>query len=124
METKQLVCVNCPKGCSITVTLDNGKVVDIKGYTCDKGRNYAAQETVRPMRVLTSTVKVEGAALRVLPVITDREIPLDLCEKAMEEIRQLDVKAPIKVNDVIVADFLGTGANLVASRSMKHKKSP
>jgi CxxC motif-containing protein len=119
METKQLVCVNCPKGCNITVTLDNGKVVDIKGYTCDKGKNYAAQETVRPMRVLTSTVKVEGAALRVLPVITDKEIPLDLCEKAMEEIRQLDVKAPIKVNDVIVADFLGTGANLVASRSMK-----
>ena len=71
------------------------------------------------MRVLTSTIKVENAALRVLPVITDKEIPLDLCEQAMEEIRKLDVKAPVKVNDVIVEDFLGTGANLVASRSMK-----
>jgi CxxC motif-containing protein len=119
METKTLVCVNCPKGCNITVTLDQGKVVDIKGYTCDKGKNYAAQETVRPMRVLTSTVKIENAPLRVLPVITDQEIPLDLCDKAMEEIRKLDVKAPVKVNDVIVKDFLGTGVNLVASRSMK-----
>ncbi len=119
METKKLVCVNCPKGCNITVTLDNGKVVDIQGYTCEKGKNYAAQETVRPMRVLTSTVKVENASLRVLPVITDAEIPLDLCDQAMEEIRKLDVKAPIKVNDVIVKDFLGTGVNLVASRSMK-----
>ncbi|MCH3961792.1 MAG: DUF1667 domain-containing protein [Solobacterium sp.] len=119
METKTLVCVNCPKGCSITVTVDQGKVIDIKGYTCEKGKNYAAQETIRPMRVLTSTVKIENAPLRVLPVITDREIPLDLCDKAMAEIRKLDVRAPIHVNDVIVHDFLGTGADLVASRSMK-----
>lgn len=119
METKQLVCVNCPKGCNITVTLDNGKVIDVKGYTCEKGKNYAAQETVRPMRVLTSTVKIEGAPLRVLPVMTDQEIPLDLCEKAMVEIRTIDVKAPIQMNDVIVPNFLGTGANLIASRSMK-----
>jgi CxxC motif-containing protein len=102
METKKLVCVNCPKGCNITVTLDNGKVVDIKGYTCDKGQELRCSGNRRPMRVLTSTVKIENAPLRVLPVITDQEIPLDLCDQAMEEIRKLDVKAPVKVNDVIV----------------------
>ncbi len=122
MEKKELICVNCPKGCRITVTLDNGKVADIQGYTCEKGRNYAAQETIRPMRVLTSTVKIENGTARVLPVITEKEIPLDMVNQAMEKIRTIDVYAPIKVNDVIVPDFLHTGVDLVASRSMNEKK--
>ena len=118
MEKKELICVNCPKGCHITVTLDHGKVTDIQGYTCEKGKNYAAQETIRPMRVLTSTVKLEGGTLRVLPVITSKEIPLDLCHEAMDAIRKIDVKAPVKMDDVIVKDFLHTGADLLASRSI------
>lgn len=122
MEKKELICVNCPKGCRITVTLDNGKVTDIQGYTCEKGRNYAAQETIRPMRVLTSTVKIENGTARVLPVITEKEIPLDMVNQAMEKIRTIDVYAPIKVNDVIVPDFLHTGVDLIASRSMNEKK--
>ncbi len=118
-EEKQLVCVNCPKGCRITVTLENGIVKDIQGFSCPQGKAYAAQETIRPMRVLTSTVRIEDGFLRVLPVITDKEIPLDLCEEAMEQIRQFRVKAPVKVGQVLIPNFLGTGANLVASRSMK-----
>lgn len=119
MEEKELVCVNCPKGCRIRVTLQDGQVTHIEGYSCDKGRSYAAQETVRPMRVLTSTVKIEHAPLRVLPVITNKEIPLDLCPQAMEVIRGLVVEAPVVMDQVLIRNFLDTGANLVASRSMK-----
>ena len=119
MEQKELVCVNCPKGCRITVTLEDGKVKEIRGFSCDKGKQYAAQETTRPMRILTTTVRIEGARLRVLPVITDKEIPLDQMSEAMDQVRKITVQAPIKVNDVIIADFLGTDANLVASRSME-----
>ena len=120
-ETKNLICVNCPKGCRITVTLEDGKVTDIKGYTCEKGKNYAAQETIRPMRVLTSTIRINNGTLAVLPVITNKEIPLDLCEEAMDEIRKIVVDAPVSVDDVIVKDFLHTGADLAASRSMNRK---
>ncbi len=119
MENKELICVNCPMGCRITVTLDEGRVIDIKGYTCEKGKNYAAQETVRPMRVLTSTVRINGALARVLPVITSQEIPLDMMEEAMEAVRKLTVDAPVRVNQVLIPHFLGTDADLVASRSMK-----
>lgn len=120
MEEKELICVNCPKGCRIHVKIDAGKVVDIQGYSCDKGKNYAAQETIRPMRVLTSTVKVENGTMRVVPVITNKEIPLDMMEEAMKAIRKLDIEAPVVMDQVIVKDFLGTGADLLASRSMKH----
>ena len=30
MEQKELVCVNCPKGCRITVELEDGKVQAIR----------------------------------------------------------------------------------------------
>lgn len=119
MEQKELVCVNCPKGCRITVTLEDGKVKEIQGFSCDKGKQYAAQETTRPMRILTTTVRIEGARLRVLPVITDKEIPLDQMQEAMKQVRKITVQAPIKVSDIIIRNFLGTDANLVASRSME-----
>lgn len=118
METKELVCVNCPMGCRITVTMDEGKLLDIKGYTCDRGKNYAAQECIRPMRILTSTVRIENAEFRVLPVITSKEIPLDMMEEAMQQIRCISVQAPVQVSQVLVHDFLHTGADLIASRSM------
>ena len=83
METKELICVNCPKGCRITVTLADGKVQSITGNSCPKGAEYAAKETTRPERILTSTVRIEGGLWRVLPVITSGAIPLDQMEAVM-----------------------------------------
>lgn len=119
-EVKELICVNCPKGCHITVTLEDSKVIDVKGYSCEKGKKYAEVETVRPMRVLTSTVKINEGTLRVLPVMTDSEIPLDQMKEAMDLIRKIQVDAPVEMNQILVKNFLGTDANLIASRSMKH----
>ena len=39
--------------------------------------------------------------------------------EAMDEIKTIKVSAPIAVNQVLVADFLGTGVNLVSSRTMQ-----
>lgn len=119
MRETELVCVNCPKGCKIKVKLDGNEVIAVEGYSCDKGLNYAKQEVVRPTRVLTSTVKIIGADSRVLPVITDGEIPLDIWEESMEAIRKMEVLAPVSVNEIIAPNFLETGINLVAGRSMK-----
>ena len=116
---KELVCVNCPMGCRITVTMENDDIVSVTGNTCPRGREYAIKECIRPERILTSTVKVNGGLHRVLPVITDKEIPLDQIFEAMDIIKQTEVTAPIEEGDVIVKDILGTGADVIASRSMK-----
>ena len=63
---KQLVCVNCPKGCRITVTFEQERITDIIGYSCEQGKNYAAQESVDPMRILTSTVRIHYGCFRLL----------------------------------------------------------
>jgi CxxC motif-containing protein len=119
METKELICVNCPKGCRITVTLADGKVQSITGNSCPKGAEYAAKETTRPERILTSTVRIEGGLWRVLPVITSGAIPLDQMEAVMKTVRTVRVEAPVAMNQVLVENINGLGVDLIASRSME-----
>ncbi|MBQ9047182.1 MAG: DUF1667 domain-containing protein [Solobacterium sp.] len=118
METKELICVNCPMGCRVSVTIEAGEVLSVTGNSCPRGEAYARQESIRPMRILTSTVKIDHALHRVLPVITSKDIPLDMMDAAMEEIRRVTVDAPVKMNDVLIENLLGTGADVIASRSM------
>ncbi|MCR4760695.1 MAG: DUF1667 domain-containing protein [Oscillospiraceae bacterium] len=115
---KELICVNCPVGCRLSVTVEENRVTNVSGNRCPRGKAYAETECIRPERILTTTVRISGAIHRVLPVITEQAIPLDLIADAMKEIGQIRVDAPVSSGDVIVKDLLGTGVNLVASRSM------
>ena len=118
-ETKQLICVNCPKGCRITVTTQDGKAVEVSGYSCENGKSYALQESICPMRILTSTVKIHHGPLQVLPVMSEKEIPLHVWRQAMEEVKSVCVEAPVSIGQIILEDLCGTGVRLIASRSMK-----
>ncbi len=117
--TKSLICVNCPLGCALTVTVEQDKVTAVSGNQCPRGKAYAETESIRPMRILTTTVRITNALHRVLPVISEREIPLDLVMNAMDAVRDVKVDAPVRVGDVIVENLAGTGVNLIAARSME-----
>ncbi len=121
MEEKELICVNCPMGCRVRVQLEGNTVISVTGNQCPRGKKYAEQESICPMRILTSTVTVENGQHRVLPVITSAEIPLSMMEDAMKEIRRVSVRAPITMDQVIIHDLLGTGADVIASRSMAER---
>ena len=58
MKKKELICIGCPMGCSITVTMEKENIVEIQGYTCPKGKAYAEKEVTNPTRIVTSTVTV------------------------------------------------------------------
>ncbi len=122
MTEKELICVNCPMGCRVRVQLDGDKVVSVSGNSCIRGKIYAEKECVRPERILTTTVKVENGSHRVIPVITDKEIPLDMIFEAMEIIKKAAVSAPVSEGQIIIENILGSGANVIASRSMNKVK--
>ena len=109
-----LTCIVCPKGCELRVELDeNGKIKDVSGYTCKRGLVYAEAECTHPTRTVTSTVRtVDGA---ILPVKTSSAIPKELIFAAMKEINAARAAADAKIGDVIIADVLGTGADVVAT---------
>jgi CxxC motif-containing protein len=69
------------------------------------------------MRVLMTLVRVEDGRDRVVSVKTDRPIPLRLFPQAMDRVRELSVKAPVRIGTVIEKDFLSTDANLVTTRT-------
>ena len=66
------------------------------------------------MRILTSTVKVDGED-RLVPVRSDRPIPKELLMDCMAVIRRTVVKAPVSTYDIIIPDGCGCGANIVAT---------
>lgn len=113
---KELTCINCPLGCSVTVTMeDDGTITDITGNTCKRGEVYARNEVKNPVRTITSTVKVEGGSAYSVPVKTSDAIPKEKMKEAMVEINEALAKAPIKVGDVIIDSIAGTGIKLVAT---------
>ena len=101
MKTKELICVSCPIGCAVTVTLDdNNEVVSVTGNTCKRGDSYARQECTHPERMLTSTVKVTGSRLPVVPVKSAKPVPKELLLDCMQEINRVTVQAPVHIGDV------------------------
>ncbi|NMP38212.1 MAG: DUF1667 domain-containing protein [Clostridiales bacterium] len=114
---KNIVCVSCPLGCPIEVTIENGEVVSVKGNTCKRGDNYARTEMTAPKRSLTSTVKVDGGVLPVVPVKSAAPVPKELMFDCMKEINKVTVKAPVAIGDVVIKNILNTGVDIVATNN-------
>lgn len=118
LETKELNCINCPMGCLLTVTLEDGKITQVTGNTCPRGEKYAHQELTDPRRMLTSTVRVEGGALPLLPVVSADTLPKGKILECAAALRTVTVTAPVKAGAVVAANILGLGVDIVASRDM------
>ena len=115
---KEIICTICPKGCTVTV---EGVVDDVKaeGYGCKRGLEYAIAEYTSPVRILTTTVKVEGNDSDLLPVRSEKPLPKDKILDCMEVIKKTSVKLPVKQYDVVVKDICNTGVDIVATKDIK-----
>jgi len=123
MEGKEIICISCPKGCRITVQNRGEEIISITGNDCPKGIKYAEEEFINPLRILPTMVKVLGGELPLVSVKTEKAIPKRLLLKAMTEIAEIEVKAPVKIGQVIKGDLMGTGVSLVATRNIKRVDS-
>lgn len=115
---EELICVNCPMGCRLLVVHEGGKILEIKGNQCKRGAAYAEKEIFCPERLVTTTVRIDGAASPLLPVKTSRPVLKDLTFDVVEAARDVRVQAPIARGAVILKNVLNTGADLVATRSL------
>ena len=43
MEKREMICIMCPMGCHLTVTID-GENIDVKGNSCNRGVVFAKEE--------------------------------------------------------------------------------
>lgn len=118
-EKIPLTCIICPMGCSMEVEVETDagghkKLLSVKDNGCKRGEQYASKELQNPTRTLTTTIKVEGGLLPVVPVKTAGEVPKASLLQCMEVVRRASCKAPVKRGDILLYDLLGTGINVIA----------
>ena len=114
--TRELTCIVCPRGCDLTVTIEDGKVISVGGNACRRGVTYAENECTHPVRTVTSTMACENGA--VVSVKTDRPIPKELVFDCMKAINAAKAPEGTKIGDVLIANVLGTDANIVATQNV------
>lgn len=116
---KEMVCIVCPMSCHLSVELnEKEEVISVTGNTCPRGEKYARNEMMNPMRMLTSTVKLEQGLYKRLPVILSAEIPKSKMFEVMSALNEVTVYAPIKRNDIIIENVCNLSVNVIASRTV------
>lgn len=117
-ETRELICIGCPMGCPLNVTIIDGKVMEVKGNTCPNGDRYARKEVTDPRRTITSTVVVTGGESRVVPVKTVTDIPKNKMFDCMKELATIRVSAPVRIGDVVRKNVADTGVDVIATKDI------
>lgn len=114
----KLVCINCPRGCNLNVENINGEI-KVTGNFCPRGEKYAISELTNPLRTLTTTVAIKSKNYERLPVISSSPLPKDRVMDAVKALKNVEVKVPIKMGDVIVSNIIGLDVDIIASKSIE-----
>lgn len=117
--TKEITCIGCPMGCSITAVIENEVVAHVEGYSCNRGKIYAEKECVAPSRIVTTTLTVVGGESPTVSVKTAADIPKGRIFDCIRALRDVRIQAPVKEGDILAADIAGTGVDVIATSSVK-----
>ena len=114
----ELTCIVCPRGCRLKAVRRDDGTIEVTGNACPRGEKYAQTELTRPVRVVTTTVKMAGGIHRRCPVKTDGAIPKSLIFDAMRQIGRVTLHSPVRTGQVVLKDVCGTGIDVVATRDL------
>ena len=118
-EERKFICASCTIGCELGVTLnDSVEIVRVTGNSCPRGESYARSEVKDPRRLFASTVRVTGGKLPVCPIRSKTPAPKGKLLEIAEAVAKLDVKAPVKIGQVLIHNVCGTDVDIVASRDL------
>lgn len=116
---REITCIVCPKGCQMLVSNIDGQYI-VEGNSCIRGAKYGVDEVTSPKRMITSTVRLEGDYLNMLPVKTSVSVPKDLVFEIMNILSTIKITAPVKVGDIIVKNILDTGVDIVSTKTISN----
>lgn len=116
MMKKDMICIICPRGCSLTADISDNHV-SVTGNACPKGKEYAINECTNPVRTVTATVRVSNRDNCMASVKTAVPVAKDKMMDVMEALRKICVQAPVKIGDVVLQDVCG--ASIVATKDVR-----
>ena len=105
---RRMTCIICPRGCQLSVTLEDAPKVS--GNSCTRGEAYAIAEITHPMRTLTTTIRVryEDGSIGRISVKTKDEIPKEDIFKYANKIHHTILTAPVHVGDEVLPGIVAT----------------
>ncbi|MGL5100086.1 MAG: DUF1667 domain-containing protein [Fusobacteriaceae bacterium] len=112
----EMICIVCPIGCHMEVDVENG--YKVTGNACPRGEVYGKEELIAPKRVVTSTVVIEGGIHNRVPVKTLGSIPKEKIFECMELLKDIKLKSPVKMGDIVLKDIFNTGVDIIVTRDM------
>ena len=95
-------------GCQITVETNGSEIINLTGNTCKRGDTYARREITSPSR----TVSVK----------TRSDIPKDKIFECIRCLKDVSVKAPVHIGEVILSNAAGTGVDIIATKNVEAQK--
>ena len=113
----EMICINCPLGCHLTIE-KHEDIIEVSGNTCPRGKQYAINELTNPTRTLTTTIRIKNAIYECLPVISSKPVPKDRIFAILKVLKDVEVTSPVKINEVIVKNIIDLDIDIIASRSM------
>ena len=114
MKNRKLVCIVCPRGCTLEISEENGEY-DISGNSCKRGRDFAVSEMTEPKRTICSTVRTVFPDVPVLPVRVSAEIPKDRIFDVMKEINSFLLEKHVARGEAVIENVLGLGVDIIAT---------
>lgn len=115
---KEMICINCPMGCRLTVDASDVNNITVTGNTCPRGVTYAKNEVTAPKRMVTGSVKVTGGTIAMASVKTREAIPKQLIFDSLEQLKGVTLVAPVKIGDVVIANVCGCGVDIIATKNV------
>jgi len=83
-KRKKFICIICPKCCELET---DGS--EVSGARCKKGEEFARQEVILPLRVITTTIRCETKeGIKIIPVKTASPVPLSHIPGIMQHIKK------------------------------------
>ena len=112
---RNLTCIICPRGCALTAELV-GEQVEVSGFSCPRGKEYATNELLHPVRTVTAAVPVSNREHTMVSVKTSVPIPKDNMMDVMAVIHTLTAQAPVAMGQVLASNVYG--ADIVATKQI------
>jgi len=114
----RLTCVLCPVGCELEVRKDEAGELEVRGTQCDKGVPFALEEILHPRRNLATSVPIMGTVSKLVSVRLSGPVPREMIFPILAESARLRPEAPVSRGQVLIADVLGTGVDVIATRTV------
>ena len=72
-------------------------------------KKFIKDEVARPVRLLTTTIKINSVEHDRLPVRSDIPIPKENMLEMIREVKKINISVPVKAGQVIADNFMGLG---------------